>query len=247
MFKKIGGKKSYSEKIVNQIERAILDNKYRPGDKIPSEMEMCDIFDVSRTVVREAIQKLSAKGLIEVKKGSGIFVKKYAEKYVTDTMETYLWLNLNKDYIKYVMQIRKLFEPQLARLASKNRSKENLYNMKKNINELRKCDPQNFKKEGNIDKQFHLQIARSCKNPLIITMVTPIFQIMPRIRSFIYKDNGATKSTAIEYHSKIFEMIKNKDANKAREIMQKHLAIAEQDSRILLETLEFDKITKYED
>jgi len=240
MFRKVGKQETLSEEIVKQIEEAIIQNKYNPGDKIPSEKEMCEIFDVSRTVIREAIQKLSARGLIEVRKGSGIYVQEYAEKYVTDTMELYLELNLNIDYIKHVMEIRKLFEPQLARIAAQSRSEEDVKKINKTINELNECDVKDFKKEGKLDKKFHMQIARSCGNPLILTMFKPIFQLMPKIRSLVYKDNIDIKSNALEYHQKIFDKIKDKDGKKSYNEMQKHLEIAEEHSERLLHDLESD-------
>lgn len=242
MFRKVGKKETLSKEIVKQIEQAILKNEYEPGDKIPSENEMCEIFDVSRTAVREAIQKLSARGLIEVKKGSGIYVKEYAEKYVTDAMELYLELNLNKEYLMNVMEIRKLFEPQLARMAAENRTEEDIEKISKTIEELDACDVKDFKKEGELDKKFHSQIADSCGNPLIMTMFKPIFTLMPKIRSLVYKDNKHIKSKAQKYHNEIFAMIKNQDKQKAFEKMQNHLKIAEQDSQKLFSQLESEDI-----
>lgn len=247
MFKKIGDKETLSDRIVKQIEKAIMDNEFEPGDKIPSEKEMCEIFNVSRTAVREAIQKLKARGLITVKKGSGIYVQEYPEKHVTDSMEMYLWLNLNKEYINYVMEVRKLFEPELARLASQNRTQKDLKKIKNTINELEKCNPKDFKKEGALDKEFHLQIARACGNPLILTMIKPIYQIMPKIRSLIYKTNESIRENAIKYHKEIYNMIKDKDSKKAYNRMQRHLQIAEKDSQKLLDNMESEGSIKHQE
>ena len=66
---------SIKEIIASQIEEAILGKKYLPGSKLPSENELCKMFGVSRTSVREAIQILHGHGLVSIEKGKGIFVK----------------------------------------------------------------------------------------------------------------------------------------------------------------------------
>ncbi|MCF7886118.1 MAG: FadR family transcriptional regulator [Candidatus Marinimicrobia bacterium] len=236
-FKKVGDKSKLSQKIVRQIEGAIRKKEIGPGDKIPTEKELCEIFDVSRTAVREAIQKLDAKGLIRIKKGSGIYVNEYLAGNVIDSMELYLELNLNKDYIIHVINIREILEPEIARLSAKNRSKEDLMAIGETIQELKKCDSKDFKKEGEIDKQFHMNIAKSCGNPLVMLMLKPVFKLMPKVRSIVYKDLDQAKPDALEYHKEIFAMIKNKDEVGAYESMSNHLQIAEKHSKIIMELL----------
>ena len=74
VFSKIGTIQTLSQKIERRIEEAIQQRKLRPGDKLPSEKELCASFSVSRTALREALRRLSARGLIEIKKGSGMYV-----------------------------------------------------------------------------------------------------------------------------------------------------------------------------
>jgi len=240
MFKKIGKKESLSEEVVKQIEEAIIEGEYSSGDKIPSEKEMCEIFNVSRTVIREAIQKLSARGLIEIRKGNGIYVKDYAEKYVTDSMELFLELNLNKEYIMEVMEVRKLFGPQLAKLAAQNRTEKDLANIEETIEELKECPANDFKKEGEIDKNFHLHIAEACENSIIVIMLKPMYRLMPTIRSLVYKDNLSVKSQALDYHKKIFKKIKDQEPSEAYNLMKDHLKVAEKHSRQLIKESHLD-------
>ena len=77
IFNSVGNKELLSQKVAAEIENAIISKKIPPGDRLPSELELCSQFGVSRTAVREALRTLSAKGMISIEKGRGIFVKKH--------------------------------------------------------------------------------------------------------------------------------------------------------------------------
>ena len=237
MFEKVGSKDKLSQKIVNQIEKAIRNKELKPEDKIPTENELCDIFGVSRTVVREAIQKLDAKGLISIKKGSGIYVNEYLAGNVIDSMNLFLELKLNAEYICHVINIREILEPEITKMAAQNRTAEDLEDMEDTIVDLEECDHDNFEREGEIDKDFHLSIARASGNPLILVMLKPVFQLMPRIRSIVYKDLEQAKPDALKYHQKIYSMIKDQDEKGVYQAMTEHLRIAEEHSQNILEIL----------
>ena len=72
--------------IMDQIERLILEGKVRPGQKLPSERSLAEEFDVSRPTVREAIQKLEARGLIQRRHGGGTFVAEHVGSTFIDPM-----------------------------------------------------------------------------------------------------------------------------------------------------------------
>ena len=74
IFQKIGTTQTLSQKIERNIERAIREKKLPIGAKLPSERELCEMFAVSRTALREALRRLSARGLIEIKKGRIVIV-----------------------------------------------------------------------------------------------------------------------------------------------------------------------------
>ncbi len=237
MFKKIGQKEKLSEKIYNQLEAAIRKKEIKPGEKIPTEMEMCKLFDVSRTAVREAIQKLDAKGLITIRKGSGIYVNEYKSIIATNSMNLFLELNLNKNYIMHVMEMRKLLEPSIAGKAALNRTEINIQNLKHNISELELLNDSNFEKEGELDEKFHHEIAIAAGNPVALLMLEPIFQLMPKIRSVVYKDVKIAKDKALEFHKMLLKAIIEKNKIAAFDIMVEHLLIAEDHSKEIIKTI----------
>lgn len=237
-FKAIKKAATLSEEIQNRIEDAILKKKFLPGEKLPTEHELCDMFGVSRTALREALQMLSAKGLISVKKGSGIYIEDYSPQNVIKPMRLYLEMNFDKNYILHLMEVRKMLEPEICRLAARNRSEEDVQALKENIDKFQKVDHLNFRKEGELDREFHLMIARATNNPIIPIIIDPIFQLMPKIRTLVYAQINKAKSAAQEYHQKIFESIRDQNEAKAFEYMREHLRIAEAHSKEIIAQME---------
>lgn len=237
MFVKIGTGEKLSEKIFNQLEKAIRNKDIQPGEKIPTEMEMCRLFNVSRTAVREAVQKLEAKGLITIKKGSGIYVNQYEPNNATDSMQLFLELNLNSEYILHVMELRKIIEPALAEKAAIHRSKHHLKNLSRYINQLAALDDYSYKKEGELDKKFHHEIASASANPVVLLILKPVFQLMPKIRTLVYKDVKYAKKSALAFHQKIYDAIAAKKSGEAKNLMIEHLRIAEKHSQEILKNM----------
>ncbi len=230
-FKAIKKATTLSEEIQDRIEKAILEKKFRPGEKLPTEHQLCEMFGVSRTALREALQMLSAKGLISVKKGSGIYIEDYSPQNIIKPMRLYLEMNFDKQYILHLMEVRKMLEPEICKLAARNRSDEDLKALEENLEKFRKINHRNFRLEGELDREFHLIIARATKNPIIPIIVDPIFQLMPKIRTLVYAQIDKAKSAAQEYHQLIFESIRDQNADRAFAAMRDHLRIAEEHSR----------------
>jgi len=234
LFPKISSSQTLSQEIVEKIEDVILQKKVLPDEKLPTEKEMCAMFGVSRTALREAIQMLSARGLVNIRKGSGIYVNNYSSDHVIKPMSLFLELNLDRDYVLYVMEVRKMIEPTIARLAAINRTEDDIKKLGKNLEDLKKCPSNNYYKQGQIDRDFHLIIANACKNPIIPIIVTPIFKLMPKIRTLVYANVDTAKSEALDYHIKIIERIKSKDAEGAYQMMVQHLEVAERHSKRII-------------
>lgn len=230
-FKAIRQSPTLSQEIQERIEKAILDRKILPGEKLPTEHEMCEMFGVSRTALREALQNLRAKGLITIKKGSGIYIEDYSPQNIIAPMRLYLELNFDREYILYLMEVRKMIEPEISRLAARNRSEEDVRLLSENLEKFKGVNHNDFSAEGELDREFHLLISRASKNPIISIIVGPIFQLMPKIRTLVYAHIDVAKSAAQEYHEKIFESIRDQDEEKAYEYMREHLRIAEAHSR----------------
>lgn len=231
-FKQIGNSTTLSQQIVQQVEESIRNKVLLPGQKLPTEQEMSSIFGVSRPALREALQILSSRGLITIQKGRGAFVNDYHETLAFNPMHLYLELNLNRDLILQLVAIRKILEPNVARLAAQNRTEADVQELNTILERFEGVSDDDHEKQGELDRDFHLRLAYSTQNPIIPLIVDPVFQMMPKIKSIILKHVDQAHGSAVEHHRKILDRIVAQDAEGAYQEMLEHMAIAEEHANI---------------
>ncbi|MGC9342341.1 MAG: FadR/GntR family transcriptional regulator [Bacteroidales bacterium] len=223
VFQNIGDKQTLSQRIERTIENAIREKKLEVGSKLPTEREMCESFGVSRTALREALRRLSARGLIKIQKGSGMYVAELNIEDAINTLNLYYDLKFDRNLLSQFIEVRRMFEPEIARLAAQNRTDEDVEELKKNIIEFEECDPDNTQKEADIDNRFHLTIAKATTNPIVQITMEPIYSLLPRMRNYIYANIEGEKENTLVYHKKIFAAIRDMNENEAYDIMMEHL------------------------
>lgn len=223
LFDKIGSKLTLSQKIERKIEAAIREKKLPVGSKLPTERELCEAFGVSRTALREALRRLSARGLIEITKGSGMTVTGFHVDDAINTMNLYYDMQFDENLIPQIIEVRRLFEPQIAGLAAKQRTQNDLSDIQENIEQFGNCDPDNIQLESDLDNKFHLLIARASHNPIVQITMEPIYSLLPRMRNFIYASVEDEKDVTLESHLKIFDLINKQKQADATRAMNEHL------------------------
>ncbi|RLD81743.1 MAG: GntR family transcriptional regulator [Bacteroidetes bacterium] len=220
LFSPIKDSQTLSQKIERKIEQAIRDKTLPTGSKLPTEHELCKMFAVSRTALREALRRLSARGLVDIKKGSGMYVSDYNIKDAISSLLLYYDLKFDKNLILHINQARLMFEPEIAKLAAINRSQENLDDIRKSIDDLIKCDPDHIQAEADLINLFHAKITESCGNSFVSISMEPIFSLIPRMRNFIYANVEGEHESRIDFHEKIYHAIKEKDGDSAHAAMK---------------------------
>lgn len=203
------------------------------GDKLPSELELCKQFGVSRTVVREALKMLNAKGLVLIVKGKGVFVRDFSSDIVTNPLRLYLQVMNEENYVLDIVKTRQIIEPPIAALAAINRTEEDIIKIEKAFQELKNCQG-DFSQLAKLDMTFHLEIAKASENTVIPLILEPIHKLMPEIKSSVYATNIDAKESALKWHRKILDRIIDKDSDGAFDAMSKHLKIAEEHARKML-------------
>ena len=168
LFTKIGTGLTLSQKIERKVEEAIREKKLLPGTKMPSEKELCAQFAVSRTALREALRRLSARGLIDIRKGSGIYVTELKIEDAINSLHLFYDLRFNSDLILQIIEVRRLFEPEIARLAARNRTESDIKTLQKNLSDLERCNPDNTQLEVDLINRFHMNLAKSTHNPIVL-------------------------------------------------------------------------------
>lgn len=215
IFGKIPISQTLSQKIERKIEEAIRQKKLVPGTKLPSERELCELFAVSRTALREALRRLSARGLISVRKGSGMFVSEIKTEDAIKSLNLYYDLKFDNNLISQIIEVRRLFEPEIVRLASQNRTDEDIRLLRDNLADLINCDPDNTQMEVDMINKFHMNLSKATGNPIIMITMEPIYTLLPRMRNLIYGNIEGEKEYTIMLQQKILNAVEQKQAQKA--------------------------------
>jgi len=224
-FNKIQREEPLSHKVERQIRDAISTKVLLPGDKLPGELELAEKFGVSRTAVREALRMLAGRGLVNIRKGSGVYVTEMDISNVVDPFFSLLDMKCGKASLLHILRVRLFMEPEITRMAVKHCSDndvEYLEEMYRHM-EKHKDDPA---KNIVYDIKFHQRISQATNNPLVPVIMEPIFQLLEKFISITYKQSHAS-DLAIRFHHELVESFKTKDADRAFDVMHKHLAHAE--------------------
>lgn len=228
MFQQIGQKKSLSQQIVEEITRSIREGKYLPGQQLPTESALCEIFKVSRTAIREAIKILSAQGLVEVKKGSGAYVSEVSVQNAREILNMFFELSSDTDMILQTIETRQLLEPQIAKEAAQKRKEQHVHLLQKNMGAMRKCPLDNKKKEAELDNEFHRIILSITGNKVLELLLSPVFNLMPKFKVNVFAkpaegDLEEEKKTMLEHHENILKAIMDQAPEAAAAAMERHL------------------------
>ncbi|MEN8115492.1 MAG: FadR/GntR family transcriptional regulator [Bacteroidota bacterium] len=223
VFSKIGSKITLSQKIERRLEAAIREKKLPVGSKLPTERELCESFGVSRTALREALRRLSARGLIEITKGSGMYITGLKIDDAINNLNLYYDMQFDRNLIAQIIEVRSIFEPQIARLAAQQRDQNDLSILQENLELFKECNPDNIQLEADLDNKFHLTIAKATHNPIVQISMEPIYSLLPRMRNLIYANIDGEKDITLEFHLAVFKAINSQNEDEAEKMMAEHL------------------------
>jgi GntR family transcriptional regulator, transcriptional repressor for pyruvate dehydrogenase complex len=207
-----------ADDVSDQVKEAIFQGEYHPGEKIPSEHELVDLFGVSRVIIREAIRNLEQAGLVEIRRGpkGGAFILPLTHKAVSLVVKDLF--RLSKGTVKEIMEVRLELEPIVARLAAYRANKDDLILLKENIDAQPKT-PGEKTVEGNID--FHRLLARCSHNPIYEMIINILLDFsIDLIINILPPGEILHDATS---HPELYELIKNGEAQKAEKKMRLHL------------------------
>lgn len=212
-------KKRISDKIRTLLKQAILDGKYKAGDKLPPEAEIAKLYDVSKVSAREALRELETEGLIEKRRGifGGSFVSEPgSERFVAAVSNAFQFGGLT---VTNLAEFREILEPGLAELAAERRTEQDLAVMEEYLQAIRasidKGDPDQAKAVG-----FHRLIADACHNPFISSLMEAVMHIFQQVLAKEPDLNTAEKD--IRYNELFYRHIKNRDGQRAKALMKEH-------------------------
>jgi GntR family transcriptional regulator, transcriptional repressor for pyruvate dehydrogenase complex len=218
-------RRSLTADLVQALGDRIRDGRLATGSKLPTEGAIMEEFGVSRTVVREAISRLSAAGMVETRHGIGTFVLGHGDagsfRIAPNQVATL------KDVIA-VLELRIGVETECAALAALRRTPANLKSLRAALDAFSKALAEGRDAVGP-DYQFHLEIARATQNARFADLMATLGGTMiPRAR---LESTQPSTPERLDYlqrvnveHESILAAIERQDADGARAAMRTHLA-----------------------
>ncbi len=215
------------EDVVEQIQNAILSGQVKPGETLPSERDLRDVFRVSRGTIREALRVLEQKGLIEIKLGvgGGAVVRDVPTDKLGETLA--LLIRSRKISLEHLAEFRKGVEGDITALAAQRATDRDIQNLEHILKKAREyCDKgtEFVRQFLEVDMKFHLTLSQISGNPVYET-VERIVQgnIIPYYETFLDMGGGKLRENYDDLH-KIVKAIKQKHPEEARAIAREHVA-----------------------
>jgi len=217
VFEAIRRNKVYEE-VARQIESLILE-KLKPGDKLPPERELAELFSVSRSSIRDAIRSLELAGLVEPRQGVGTVVREVTAGTLINPLVNAL--KHKRQLVSELLEVRKMIEPPLAARAAKHASPDEIAEME---DILRRQAEKMGRGEMTIDEdsEFHYSIAMASGNSVVLKVLDVLMDLLRETRERSLQVAGrAQKSLA--GHRQILAAIKRGDGAAADSAMRRHI------------------------
>jgi GntR family transcriptional repressor for pyruvate dehydrogenase complex len=208
------------DRAAEQLLDMVVSGGLSPGERLPPERELCARLDVSRTVVREALNLLEARGLISIEHGRGAVVSGGDTRAVRETLG--LLLRVQPGTLRELLEMRRILEVEISGLAAERAGPEDVEAMEVQLERMQQSIelPEGY---VDADVEFHALLARSVHNGVLLTMLEPVVDLLRASRR-VSASRPGNAERALEEHGRILRRVKSADAEGAREEMRAHLA-----------------------
>ncbi|HIJ86690.1 MAG TPA: FadR family transcriptional regulator [Desulfuromonadales bacterium] len=222
--------KKVSTQIADQIRASILSGEFAPGDKLPPERELAEMFGVSRPSVREALNVLASSGLVLSYQGGGTVVMSLVDTSATNTLSELI--RVQQDRALDVIEVRKCMESWTAWYAAERALPEDIRRLEEIITGMER-NLDGLLPSEDLDANFHIVVARATHNIVWLHLMQSLFDAMKEFQQSVWRAVYITSEDhhqLYRHHRSIFEAIRQKDSEAARKAMMAHLTFAEQRS-----------------
>jgi GntR family transcriptional repressor for pyruvate dehydrogenase complex len=206
------------EEVAKQIERLILE-KLQPGDKLPSERELAEMLQVSRSSIRDAIRSLELMGFVEPRQGAGTIVRELSAESLVNPFANAL--KRRRELVSELLDFRKMLEPPLAARAATHASPDEVAEMEEI---LQRQEAKLSHDEASIaeDAEFHYSIALASDNSVVLKVLDVLMDLLRETRERSLQLEGRPQKS-LAGHRRILAAIKRHDAEAAKDAMRRHI------------------------
>lgn len=211
--------------IYEQIRSKILSGELKPGDKLPSERDLIEMFQRSRPTVREALRMLENKNYVTISRGKGTIVNKLSTDEIERTLANLVRMNLVST--DNVIDVRSVCEDLAISLAAQNRSEADIAHLQKVLDDSDQVSD-DFPQYMNQGIRFNIAIAKASHNEMLhlIVRITSKFshdKMSSQVARLTSEKKAALTQLIAEEHQAMFDAIVEQDPIKAAELNNQHI------------------------
>lgn len=218
---------SIRSQITRDLAKRVLSGEFPPGSRLPIEAELIEALGVSRTVVREAVRTIAAKGIVVSRKKAGTIVRPMQEWNLLD-QDVLQWLdavNLGRTYMKDVSEARLIFEPKAARLAALRASQAEITAIADAYRRMRSSARDDLEGYTEADMAFHRSILKASHNHVLGQLGNVISAVLRRLMRTSVESTG-DYSRGIRAHGDVLAAIRNRNPDEAEQAMRSLISVS---------------------
>lgn len=197
----------------------ILDSAARGVEELPSEGELAERFEVSRTVLREAMKQLEAQGLVRMSQGRRPRVRPADPQAAIESLDTLL--QRTQGSLVHLAEVRRPLESEIAALAAERAEAVDLESAAKAVDDLASATTLDARIEA--DVRFHRELARATRNPVYVLLHDTLDGLLRASRRETLGRHGV--QVALDHHRAILEAVRRRDPAAARAEMERHITL----------------------
>lgn len=202
----------------------IEQRKYVPGERLPSERELAERFDVGRGVVREVLSVLENLRYLERRPNSGIYLNEASGRVSHETLALFanLSVDVSKERLAEAMEARRILEVQAVALAAQRRTDQDLQDMREIVARFEHATENDLPSLPKLDYEFHMAIFHAAHNLVLTQLVTP-FYMMAESRGPLFFNEKARGRASNAQHKLLIAAIDEQNVVKAQQLMSDHI------------------------
>jgi GntR family transcriptional repressor for pyruvate dehydrogenase complex len=213
------------ERVVEKVMELISSGAWKPGYRLPPERELSEAFGVSRTVVREAVKALEARGVLESTTGSGVSVRLADFNMVSRSLQTYMQLSRQVDFEIRLNEVRRVLEVEMVALAAGRITPEQRAQLRQICQQMR-ASGNTAKQMAELDFRLHVTLAEATQNELFKVLLAPLINQLRDQIILTWEDFPRPVNLVFDQHEAIVAAVESGDSETARQAMIKHLAFS---------------------
>jgi GntR family transcriptional repressor for pyruvate dehydrogenase complex len=218
LFKPVKKIRVYEE-IIDKVKDMIGKGRLQSGEKLPGERELSEVFQVSRSSVREALRALESQGYLESRQGDGTYIARKPVESLVSPLASVIFSE--KDSQMELFEMRRLIEPQLAYLAAERATEKEIARLEEAL-VLQEQAIARGETGTEVDREFHYLMAEATKNKVLLRLTDYMRELLAESRERYLQVEGRPEKS-ITRHRQVLEAIKAGDAELAARVMLDHV------------------------